>query len=163
MTDVDAFLKSIDEVALTIPYAEARLSFQLRSDSVPDMESLDDVHAEYYIHLIRWVFPDTTISRIEALARAYALLEHDFGRMTLLVSALRAGHAGPFRNLREVLDVLADSIRLEYFNKRFQKQIQRYAGDSPSDRTCVFTECLQHLALLGQGPKEADSRLRNLK
>ena len=157
MAAIDNLLKALDERELAqrvgLKHDEARMSYQLQSNTVADFDAFTDTIADYYNHhFTRCVSGGGTLSRSEAAGRAKKVLEDDYRRRREdLMKAFNDAHDGTEGGMRAVLDKLAEGLKAEsvgnYIGEMFDRHV---APNSWEDKVAIIRQFIaQHGASLG--------------
>ena len=129
MDAIAEFVKAMENIAVArevgVPNDAARVTFRLEFCTVPDQLAFDNVLTDYYIHHIRCVNPEKGLSREEALQRAMAILNCEYGRRGgSIEGAFQDALHGARGGVSAVLNALADGVQREcltaYVRARFE-------------------------------------------
>ena len=128
MVSIDRLLKELDELAIAkkvgLPNDEARISYQLKSNTVDNFDDFARIIGDYYNHhFSKCVSRGGRLSASEAAGRAKEILEREYRRRSGdLISAYNDAHDGTNGGLRVILDTIAESIKAE--------SVERYIRDA---------------------------------
>ena len=133
MAAIDNLLKALDEREMAqrigLKHDEARMNYQLQSNTVADFDAFTDIIADYYNrHFTKCVSGGGTVSRSEAAGRAKEILEKEYRRRDGdIVMAFNDAHDGTNGGLRVILDKLAEELKIEsverYIRDMFDKHV----------------------------------------
>ena len=128
MARIDSLLSALDERTIArqigIPHDEARMRYQLRSNTVANFDDFSQIIADYYNHhYTTCVSRGGRLSFSEAAGRAKELLEQEYRkRKGDVVSAFNNAHDGTSGGMRMVLDAIAEGLKAE--------SVQRYIREA---------------------------------
>ena len=157
MAAIDNLLAALDERQLAqevgLKHDEARVSYQLQSNTVADFEAFTDIIAEYYNHqFTQCVSGGGALPRSEAAGFAKEILTQAYRRRNGdIVAAFNDARDGTNGGLRVILDTLADGLKAEsverYIREMFDKHIAPNSWDDKVDIIRQFiAQCGTNLA-----------------
>jgi hypothetical protein len=111
-----------DEVGQRID--AARATFLLENVTVNSDEEFHEIVTSFYIHLLRTCGVVMEVNPEAVADDAYALLSRAFSRQGGPQAALAAGRCGIHGGMRQVLDVLTETLRREEEAKRTDRILQ---------------------------------------
>lgn len=133
MAAIDNLLKALDEREMAqrvgLKHDEARMNYQLQSNTAADFETFTGIIADYYNHhFTKCVSSGGALSPSEAAGRAKEILERDYRRRNGdIVAAFNDAHDGTSGGLRVILDKLAEALKIEsverYIRDMFDKHV----------------------------------------
>ena len=134
MAAIDNLLKALDEREMAqrvgLKHDEARMNYQLRSNTVTDFDGFTDIIADYYNHhFAKCVSGGGKVSRSEAAGRAKETLERDYRRRNGdIVAAFNDAHDGTNGGLRVILDKLAEGLKAESVERYIREMFDRHVA-----------------------------------
>ena len=127
MTSINSLMSELDERAIAqrlgIAHDEARMQYQLRSNTIGSFNEFSNVITDYYNHHHTiCVSRGGRLPASEAYGRAKELLEREYRKRNGdIVSAFNDAHDGTNGGMRVVLDTIAEGIKAEV--------VERYITD----------------------------------
>ena len=127
MAAIDSLLTALDEREIAqqigLKHDEARMGYQLQSNTVGNFDEFTDAIADYYNHhFTQCVSGGGALSRSEAAGRAKEILVQEYRRRgnADIVAAFNDGHDGTNGGMRVILDILAEALKAQ--------SVERYVG-----------------------------------
>jgi len=137
MAAIDTLLTAMDERQLArnvgLHHDEARMRYQLRSNTVADFPEFKRIIADYYnYHFTTCISRGGSLPQAEAYGRAKEILEREYRRRDGdITSAFNDAHDGTNGGLRVVLDKLADGLKVASVELYITELFDRHV--TPSD------------------------------
>ena len=157
MASIGNLLAALDERVVAqhvgLAHDEARMRYQLSSNTCQDFDDFSDAIGRYYdYHFTTCVTSGGGLSRSEAAGRAKELLEQAYRRRNGdIVTAYNDAHDGTNGGLRTVLDTIAEGLKTEsigrYVRDMFDLHVAPNAWEQKVDMIRQFiAQCGQALA-----------------
>lgn len=140
MVSIEALLKEIDERVIAkkvgIPNDEARISFDIKKNTVGNFDEFSRIIGDYYNHhFTQCVSRGGSLSTSEASGRAKEILDREYRRRDGdVVTAFNDSHDGTNGGLRVVLDTIADSIKAESVERYIRDVFDRHVTPNSWDK-----------------------------
>ena len=151
MGNINALLDALDErtIAKKIGIAndEARMKYQLRSNTVGSFDEFSSIIADYYnYHFTKCVSGGGLLSSAEAGGRAKEIIEHEYRRRGGdIVSACNNAQEGTNGGMRAVLDIIAEGIKTESVERYVRDMFDRHiAPNSWDDKVDIIRQFMSH-------------------
>lgn len=151
MGNINTLLNALDErtIAQKIGIAndEARMKYQLRSNTVSDFDQFTKIIADYYnYHFTKCVSGGGALSSAEAGGRAKEMIEHEYRRRGgNIVSACNNAMEGTNGGMRAILDVIAEGIKAESVERYIRDMFDRHvAPNSWKDQVDIIRQFIHH-------------------
>ncbi len=152
MVNINDLLNEISETNITrriaIAHDEARISYQLRSNTVMSFKEFSDIIGDYYnYHFIRCISNGGSLSNHEATSRAKELLEQQYRRRNGdIVTAYNDAHDGTNSGLRGILDMIAEGLKAEAVSRYIRDIFDRMiAPNSWTDKVEIIRQFIEHV------------------
>jgi hypothetical protein len=127
MASLSSILNQLDERYIAkhigIPHDEARMSFQLTSNTVSDIDEFTRIIGNYYnYHFTKCVSHGGSLSLAEAEGRAKEIIEAEYRKShSDFIGAFNDAHDGLNGGLRIILDRIADRLKAEAVERHIRK------------------------------------------
>jgi hypothetical protein len=151
MGNINALLDALDErtIAKKIGIAndEARMKYQLKSNTVGGFDEFSRIIADYYnYHFTRCVSGGGSLSSSEAGGRAKEIIEREYRRRGGdIVSACNNAQEGTNGGMRAVLDIIAEGIKAESVERYIREMFDRHvAPNSWDDKVDIIRQFMEH-------------------
>ncbi len=114
------------------PHNEARISFHLTSNSVPDDASFENLIGEYYNHhFTKCVSNGGELTRAEATGRAKEIITENYRRRRLdKLNAYSDGINGSNGGMMAIIDIIMEQLKNDAKERHVQEVIDRYIARS---------------------------------
>jgi len=152
MGSLSSILEKLDERYIAkdigIPHDEARLNYQLTSNTVADIDEFTRIIGNYYnYHFTKCVSHGGLLSSTEADGRAKEIVEEEYRRIgSNFVGAFNDAHDGLHGGLRVILDKIADKLKAEsverHIRKVFDDEVKPNSWDDKVDIIRQFISTL---------------------
>jgi hypothetical protein len=132
MASIENLLAELDERTIAqrigVQHDEARMQYQLRSNTVESFDEFNRIISDYYNHhFTTCVSRGGSLPLSEASGRAKELLEQEYRRRNGdVVMAYNDAHDGTNGGLRVVLDMIAEAIKAESIERYTRDVFDRY-------------------------------------
>lgn len=132
MASIENLLAELEERTMAqrigIQHDEARMQYQLRSNTVGSFEEFIRIISDYYNHhFTTCVSYGGSLPLSEASGRAKELLEREYRRRNGdIVMAYNDAHDGTNGGLRVVLDMIAEAVKAESIERYIRDVFDRY-------------------------------------
>lgn len=139
MSVLDNILHELDESYIVDHIAkkhdEARVQYSLASITVPDDIAFDNLIADYYnYHFTKCISSGGELSRADAAGRAKDIITQQYRRKRLdKLNAYSDGKTGTNGGMREMLDIIMESLKEEAVERHYRDVIDRYIAPSSWD------------------------------
>jgi hypothetical protein len=139
MGNINALLDALDErtIAKKIGIAndEARMQYQLHSNTVGNFDQFSSIIADYYnYHFTKCVSGGGSLSSAEAGGRAKEIIEREYRRRGGdIVSACNNAQEGTNGGMRAVLDIIAEGIKTESVERYVREMFDRHVSPNSWD------------------------------
>ena len=139
MSVLDNILHELDESYIVDHIAkkhdEARVQYPLASITVQDDIAFDNQIADYYnYHFTKCISSGGELTRSEAAGRAKEIITQNYGRRRLdKLNAYSDGKNGTNGGMREILDIIMETLKEEAVERHFRDVIDRYIAPSSWD------------------------------
>jgi len=151
MGDINALINALDERAIAkkigIKNDEARMKYQLRSNTVSNFDEFSRIIADYYnFHFTKCVSGGGSLSTTEAGGRAKEIIEREYRkRGGDVVAACNNAQDGTDGGMRAVLDVIAEGIKAESVERYVRDMFDRHvAPNSWDDKVDIIRQFIRH-------------------
>ena len=151
MGDINALINALDERTIAkkigIKNDEARMKYQLRSNTVSNFNEFSRIIADYYnFHFTKCVSGGGSLSTTEAGGRAKEIIEREYRkRGGDVVSACNNAQDGTDGGMRAVLDVIAEGIKAESVERYVRDMFDRHvAPNSWDDKVDIIRQFIRH-------------------
>jgi hypothetical protein len=134
MATIQSLLSALDEREIArrigIRHDEARMRYQLQSNTVRDFDQFSAAVADYFNHhYTTCVSNGGRLSHAEAWGEGKRLLEHEYRkRRGNIVSAYNNAHDGTNGGMRVVLDTVAEGLKAEVVERYVQDVFDRHVA-----------------------------------
>jgi hypothetical protein len=134
MTSIEGLLAELDEKTIAtrigIPHDEARMRYQMNSNTVEDFEEFSRKIGDYFnYHFTSCVSFGGYLSASEAVGRAKEILERENRRNDGdIVTAYNDSHDGTNGGLRVKLDKIAEGLKAESVERHIRDAFDRYVA-----------------------------------
>lgn len=134
MATIQSLLSALDEREIArrigIPHDEARMQYQLQSNTVRDSDQFSAAVADYYNHhFTSCISNGGRLSSAEAWGRGKELLEREYRkRRGNIVSAYNNANDGTNGGMRVVLDTIAEGLKAEVIERYVQDVFDRHVA-----------------------------------
>jgi hypothetical protein len=132
MAAIDNLLVTLDErqiaQRISLRHDEARIRYQLQSNTAANFDEFSDILADYYNHhFTNCVSNGGSLPRSEAAGRAKEILDREYRRRDGdIVTAFNDAHDGTNGGLRVVLDMLAEATKKEAVERYIREMFDRH-------------------------------------
>jgi hypothetical protein len=129
---------------------DARVSYQLRGNTVSSDAEFDEVITDYYnYHYTRCVSGGGSLTRAEAGGRAKNILEHDYRNHGMdKFNAYADGKTGQNSGMRHILDIIADRLKHEALENHIREVLDRYVAPTGfEEQTSVIRELIERMRI----------------
>jgi len=136
MSTLNYILNELDESYIVEHIAkkhdEARVQYSLTRTTVPNDIEFDDLIADYYNHhFSRCISLGGELSRAEAAGRAKELIVKHYRKKRLdKLNAYSDGKTGSNGGMRQILDIIMESLKEEAIERHYRDVIDRYIAPS---------------------------------
>ena len=166
MVSIKALLEELDERVIAkkvgIPNDEARISFEIKKNTVENFDEFSRIIGDYYNHHVKQcVSRGGSLSPSEASGRAKEILNREYRRHSGdVVTAFNDSHDGLNGGLRFVLDTIANSIKSEcvelYIRDVFDRHVTPNSWDKKVEivRQFINQNRLVFGSSINRGPPE---------
>lgn len=151
MGSLTSILNKLDERSIAknigIPHDEARMNYQLSSNTVSDIDEFRKIIGDYYnYHFTTCVSHGGTLSSVEAQGRAKEILENvDRNRVGNFVGVFNDAHEGTNGGLRTILDRISNQLKAEsierYIRGVFDDEVKSNSWD---DKVEIIKQFMSH-------------------
>ena len=136
MASISNLLTELEERTIAqrvgIPHDEARMRYQLRSNTVSSFDEFTDVIGDYLQHhFSSCVSIGGSLPRTEATGRAKEIVEREYRRKNgNIVSAFNNAQDGTHGGLRAILDIIAEGLKAESVQRYIRDVFDRHVAPS---------------------------------
>ncbi len=151
MGSLISILNKLDERSIAknigIPHDEARMNYQLSSNTVSDIDEFREIIGDYYnYHFTTCVSHGGTLTSIEAQGRAKEILENiDRNRVGNFVGVYNDANEGTNGGLRTILDRISNQLKAEsierYIRGVFDDEVKSNSWD---DKVEIIKQFMSH-------------------
>lgn len=146
MTAINNLIEELDEGVIArrvgMLHDNARVQYQLRSNTVTDYNSFIDVVTDYYNYHFQQVHRCGALSRADAEGKATAYINQAYRQYHGdITSAFKESRDSVNGGLRKVLDAIADAIKGEHIEHYIESVFRRYVDPvDPDSRTEIIRQ-----------------------
>lgn len=136
MSILENILNELDEKYLldhvTKKHDEARIQFRITSITVQDDIAFDNLISDYYnYHFTKCISNGGTLPRAESAGRAKDIIEKYYRRKGLeKLNAYSDGKTGMNGGMRQILDIIMESMKEEAVERHMRNVIDKYIAPS---------------------------------
>ena len=136
MSILENILNELDEKYLldhvTKKHDEARIQFRITSITVQDDIAFDSLISDYYnYHFTKCISNGGTLPRAESAGRAKDIIEKYYKRKGLdKLNAYSDGKSGENGGMRQILDIIMESMKEEAVERHMRDVIDKYIAPS---------------------------------
>ena len=140
MALIDSLMAELDERTIAsrigIVHDEARMQYQLNSNTVQDFRQFSKIITDYYnYHYTQCVGRGGRLASSGAYGRAKELLEREYRKRSGdIASACQDALDGTNGGMRGVLDIIADGLKAEVFERYVADVFDRYIAPNSWDQ-----------------------------
>lgn len=140
---------------------EARIKYPLNSNTVPNDSAFDELIGDYYnYHFANCNCTGSRLTRAEAVGRAKEIITKKYHRRGLdKLNAYSDGKNGTNGGMREILDIIMETLKEEEIERHFRDVIDRHISPSNwEEQVDIIKELFQILPESEQIKKETPER-----
>ena len=126
-----------------ISHDEARMKYQIESNTVKDFDEFSDIIGGYFQHhFSSCVSKGGTLSSTEAIGKAKEVIEQEYRRKQGdIVTAYNNAHDGTNGGLRAILDIIAERLKAESVERYIRDVFDRHvAPNSWEDKVEIIRQ-----------------------
>jgi len=135
-----------------IKHDEARLGYHLSSNTIRDFDEFTRAIGDYYNwHFSRCITHGGYLSPSEAASRAKELVEREYRRRNGgdILMAYQDAHTGIGGGVRNVLDIIAEGLKLQAVEHHVRDAFDRYVSPASwSQKMEITRQLVSHCGLL---------------
>ena len=147
MASIKNLLAELEERTIAqkvgIPHDEARMRYQLRSNTVSDFDEFSEIIGDYYQqHHSSCVAKGGSLSPSDARSKAKEIVEQEYRRKQGdIVTAYNNAHDGTNGGLRAILDIIAERLKAESVERYIRDVFDRHvAPNSWEDKVEIIRQ-----------------------